>query len=188
LPYKVKQRRSHDTLACLCPLACSPIREPVAGQKPMAGGHTSPGFRSPMYPCVALDTTKIHTPITLGIRRRTKLLVLQFRRRRPRGFDSHRPLHFSLSGVSLRCPRARLSLSPSSHSLDAATTGLRRPNVHSRLIDSVDRAVGLARSPWSPPSVTTPKGRSRRAAFGRACEDTRTHQRSKSRILVSFGV
>jgi hypothetical protein len=33
----------------------------------------------------------------------------------PRGFDSHRPLHFSLPGVSLRCPRSRLSLSPSSH-------------------------------------------------------------------------
>jgi hypothetical protein len=37
------------------------------------------------------------------------------------GFDSHRPLHFSLSVVSLRCLRARLTLSPSSHSIDAAT-------------------------------------------------------------------
>ena len=32
-------------------------------------------------------------------------------------FDSHRPLHFSLPGVSLRCPRTRLGLSSSSHSL-----------------------------------------------------------------------
>jgi hypothetical protein len=27
--------------------------------------------------------------------------------RPPCGFDSHRPLHFSLSGVSLRCPKKR---------------------------------------------------------------------------------
>jgi hypothetical protein len=40
-----------------------------------------------------------------------------------RGFDSHRPLHFS-SGVSLRCPRTRSSFLSSSHSFDAATTGL----------------------------------------------------------------
>jgi hypothetical protein len=54
---------------------------------------TSPGFRSPMYPYVALDTTNIHTPITLGIRHRAKPLVFELRRRRPCGFDSHRPLH-----------------------------------------------------------------------------------------------
>jgi hypothetical protein len=58
-----------------------------------------------MYPYVALDTTKIHTPITLGIRQRVRPLAFEVRERRPLGFDSHRPLHFSLSGVSLRCPR-----------------------------------------------------------------------------------
>ena len=30
-------------------------------------------------------------------------------------FDSHRPLHFSLSGVSLRCPGTQLCASPGSH-------------------------------------------------------------------------
>jgi hypothetical protein len=37
-------------------------------------------------------------------------------------FDSHRPLHFSLSGVLLRCLRTRPSSSSSSHSLNVATT------------------------------------------------------------------
>ena len=49
---------------------------------------------------------KIHRLITLGIRHRINSLVLKARKKRPCGFDSHRPLHFSLSGVSLRCPRA----------------------------------------------------------------------------------
>jgi hypothetical protein len=35
---------------------------------------------------------------------------------RPCGFDSHRPLHFSLSGVFLLCPGTRRS-----HSTDVAT-------------------------------------------------------------------
>jgi hypothetical protein len=52
-----------------------------------AGGS---GFRAPMYPYVALDTTKIHTPITLGIRDRVKLLVFELRRRPPRGFPQSR--------------------------------------------------------------------------------------------------
>jgi hypothetical protein len=65
-----------------------------------------------MYPYVAPHTSKIHTLITLGIRNRTKPLVLKARMHRPCGFDSHRPLHFSLPGVSLRCPRTPLSLSP----------------------------------------------------------------------------
>jgi hypothetical protein len=94
---------------------------------------SSPEVRPPMYPYVAPDTTKIHTPITLGIRHRAKLHVFKLRTRGPCGFDSHRPLHFSLSGVSLRCPRTRLSLSPCSHSLDAATTGLQRVNVRQLL-------------------------------------------------------
>jgi hypothetical protein len=42
---------------------------------------------------VAPHTAKIHTLITLGIRNRTKPLVLKARKRRPCGFDSHRPLH-----------------------------------------------------------------------------------------------
>src|SRR5450631_224575 len=57
-----------------------------------------------MYPYVAPHTAKIHTLITLGIRRLTKLLVLKARKHFPCGFDAHRPLHFSLSGVLLRCP------------------------------------------------------------------------------------
>jgi hypothetical protein len=78
-----------------------------------------------MYPYVALDTTKIHTPITLGIRirDRVKLLVFELREAPPCGFDSHRPLHFSLSGVSLRFPRTRRSLLSSSHRLNAAFGG-----------------------------------------------------------------
>jgi hypothetical protein len=75
-----------------------------------------------MYPYMAPQTTKIHTPITLGSRHRAKPLVFKVGKRAPCEFDSHRPLHFSLSCVSLRCPRTRLSLSPSSHSLDATTT------------------------------------------------------------------
>jgi hypothetical protein len=47
-----------------------------------------------MYPYAALDTTKIHTFITLGIRHPAKALVFEPRKRRPFGFDSHRPLHF----------------------------------------------------------------------------------------------
>jgi hypothetical protein len=76
-----------------------------------------------MYPYVALYlapyTAKIHTLIALGISIHIKPLVLKARKRLPCGFDSHRPLHFSLPGVSLRCPRTRLSLSPGSHSLNA---------------------------------------------------------------------
>jgi hypothetical protein len=101
----------------------------------------------PTWSCVAPQTAKMHTPITLGIRIRTKLLVLKSRKHRPRGFDSHRPLHFSLSGVLLRCLRTRLSSSSSSHSLDAAT-------VH--LIECVDRLLGRARSRWPHPSVIDP--------------------------------
>src|SRR5216684_1513199 len=87
-----------------------------------------------MYPYVAPHTAKIHTLITLGISIRTKPLVLKTWRRRPCGFDSHRPLHFSLPGVSLRCPRTRLSASPSSHSLDMGAT------VH--LIECFDPRLG----------------------------------------------
>src|SRR6266403_2067689 len=58
------------------------------------------------------------------------------------------PLHFSLSGVSLCCPRRRLGLLPSSHSLDAATTV--------PLIECVDRPLGRVRSLWSHPSVIDP--------------------------------
>jgi hypothetical protein len=101
-----------------------------------------------MYPNVALRGPaypKIHTLITLSISIRTKPLVLKTRKRRPCGFDSHRPLHFSFPGVSLRCPSTRLSLWPSSHSLDAATTV--------PLIECVDRPLGRVRSRWFHPSV-----------------------------------
>src|ERR1700735_4535462 len=79
------------------------------------------GLRAPTYPYVAYiapHTTKIHTLITLGIRHRSKALAFWPLKRPPHGFDSHRPLHFSLSGVSLRCPTARPSSSPGSHSVD----------------------------------------------------------------------
>jgi hypothetical protein len=46
-----------------------------------------------MYPYEAPDTTKFHTPITLGMRLCAKPLVFEPQRRRPCGFDSHRPLH-----------------------------------------------------------------------------------------------
>jgi hypothetical protein len=110
----------------------------------------------PYVSYVAPQTAKIHTPITLGIRIRTKLLVLKSRKHRPRGFDSHRPLHFSLSGVLLRCLRTRLSSSSSSHSLDAAT-------VH--LIECVDRLLGRARSRWPHPSVIDRSGPWRTSAM-----------------------
>jgi hypothetical protein len=48
----------------------------------------------PTWRYVAPRTSKIHTPITLGIRLRTKPPVLKARKHRPCGFDSHRPLHF----------------------------------------------------------------------------------------------
>jgi hypothetical protein len=57
----------------------------------------SPGFPTSMYPYVAPHTSKIHTLITLGIRNRTKPLVLKARMHRPCGFDSHRPLQISLA-------------------------------------------------------------------------------------------
>src|SRR5277367_1704906 len=54
----------------------------------------SAGPRAAMYPYVAPHTARIHTPITLGIRGRIIELILKPRKRRPGGFDSHRPLHF----------------------------------------------------------------------------------------------
>ena len=77
----------------------------------------------PTHPYVAPHTSKIHTLITLGIRHRNNPLVFKAWQRLPRGFDSHRPLHFSLPGVSLRCSRMRASLLSGSHSPDAAPTG-----------------------------------------------------------------
>jgi hypothetical protein len=60
------------------------------------------GFPTSMYPYVAPHASKIHTLITLGIRNRTKPLVLKARMYRPCGSDSHRPLHFkSTSGVQI---------------------------------------------------------------------------------------
>jgi len=113
----------------------------------------SSGLRTPMYPYVAPHTSKIHTLVTLGIRHCTKPRVFKVRNCLPRGFDSHRPLHFSLSGVPLCCPRTRLSLSPGSHSLDAATTV--------PLIGCVDRV----RSRWSHPSVIDHGSRWSESAF-----------------------
>jgi hypothetical protein len=52
------------------------------------------------YPNVALDTAKIHTPITLEFRRDAKPRVFLVQKRRPCGFDSHRPLHSRLAQVT----------------------------------------------------------------------------------------
>ena len=49
------------------------------------------------HPYVAPHTSKIHTLITLGIRHRNNPLVSKAWQRLPRGFDSHRPLHFQPS-------------------------------------------------------------------------------------------
>ena len=46
-----------------------------------------------MYPYVSPRTAKIHTPITLEYRRNGKHRVFPLQKRRPCGFDSHRPLH-----------------------------------------------------------------------------------------------
>src|ERR1700734_2181823 len=51
----------------------------------------------PTHPYVAPHTAKFHTLTTLGIRNRTKPLVRKARKRRPCGFDSHRPLQFQQS-------------------------------------------------------------------------------------------
>jgi hypothetical protein len=56
-------------------------------------GSPKPGISPSMYPYAALRTAKIRTPITLGVRHRAKPLVFKIRKRLPRGFDSHRPLH-----------------------------------------------------------------------------------------------
>ena len=80
----------------------------------------SPGLSHVEYPHITLrcpHTAKIHTLITLSISIPAKPPVLKARKRLPVGFDSYRPLHFSLSGVSLRCRRTRLSLLPRSHSV-----------------------------------------------------------------------
>jgi hypothetical protein len=66
------------------------------------GGYFGLALRGP-------HTANIHTLITLGISIRAKPLVCKARKHRPCAFASHRPLHFSLSGVSLRCPRTRTS-------------------------------------------------------------------------------
>ena len=52
---------------------------------------------------MAAHTAKIHTLITLGIRNRTKPLVLKARKPRPCGVDSHRQLHSkAVSGLNRR--------------------------------------------------------------------------------------
>jgi hypothetical protein len=92
------------------------------GRSIVEGCLTSSDASPLAYPNVARCTNKIHTPITLGIPRRTKPPVSKLPRRRPCGFDSHRPLHFSLAHVGLRC------LGPRTRELDAHVAPLlRRP-------------------------------------------------------------
>jgi len=96
----------------------------------------SPGLRTPMYPYVAPRTAKIHTLISLGISIRTQWLVFWLRTHRPCGFDSHRPLHFSLAHIGLRCPRLGARTFPCSHSMDASSFSRRlspRKLLHSEL-------------------------------------------------------
>jgi hypothetical protein len=55
---------------------------------------SSLGLRPPMYPYVALrGPTYRENSHALGISIRAKLLIFASRKRLPRGFDSHRPLH-----------------------------------------------------------------------------------------------
>jgi hypothetical protein len=68
-----------------------PRRKGAAGRVNWPRRKVAPEQR-PTHPYVAPHTAKIHTPITLEIRHRAKLLVFKPRRRRPCGFDSHRPL------------------------------------------------------------------------------------------------
>src|ERR1017187_4383102 len=80
-----------------------------AGQRPSAE-KLEPEIRTSVYPYVAPHTAKIHTLITLGISIRTKLLVLKDRKRLPRGFDSHRPLHYQAIRITFQASCALLLL------------------------------------------------------------------------------
>jgi hypothetical protein len=62
-----------------------------------------------------------YTLITLGVSIFAKPLVLKARKRVPRGFDSHRPLHFSLAHIGLHWLRASNPLTPWFPRLDSAT-------------------------------------------------------------------
>ena len=55
MPYKVKQRSSHDTLASLCPLACSQVREPGGRlcDRILTTEQVELGSCTSMFPCVA---------------------------------------------------------------------------------------------------------------------------------------
>src|SRR5882724_6488534 len=125
---------------------------PVAGRRPTAGSRepensrTEVSLRGPTYRENSHADHTWHSPSR-------QTACFQAPEAPPVWVRSHRPLHFSLSGVSLRCPRTRASLLSSSHSLDAVFW---RPSVHSRLIDSVDRPVGRARALWSLRSATDP--------------------------------
>jgi hypothetical protein len=85
-------------------------KRPVLPGRALPRRGSSPGPRTPTSPYVALHTAKIHTLITLGIRVRTNPHVFKARNRLPRGFDSHRPLHYSapLSIRKLQCLLDRL--------------------------------------------------------------------------------
>jgi hypothetical protein len=100
-----------------------------------------------MYPYVAPRTAKIHTPITLEYRRNGKHRVFPLQRRRPCGSI---PIARSTFRC-LACPCVVLGLTRA-HCL-VPTVSMRfqpifwLPNVRSRLIDSIERHLGLARSP-----------------------------------------
>ena len=85
----------------------------------------------PALPYVAPHTAKIHTLITLGIHRRAKQLVLKSRKRVPRGFDSHRPLHPQATPGHVGLPDWRQHIGPMGKSweFDAHSAAVESPHV-----------------------------------------------------------
>src|SRR5580698_68203 len=53
MPYKVKQRSSHDTLASLRPLACSQFRDMTRADRILRTERAEVGSCTSMSPCVA---------------------------------------------------------------------------------------------------------------------------------------
>jgi len=72
---------------------------------------------------MAPHTAKIHTPITLGIHHRAKLLVFEVLKRHPRGFDSHRPLHFQATPAHARLQYRVQDIDPMGKSWESTRKG-----------------------------------------------------------------
>jgi hypothetical protein len=67
---------------------------------------TEVGSRIPTWPQIPPKFTR-HSHLSVDAT--ANHLCFRLWKQRPRGFDSHRPLHFSSSAVSLYCPRTRRS-------------------------------------------------------------------------------